>query len=136
MTNAYEYADSAFSFNCWANVIDLGVKNIACIAGKTTEPDSYEDIHKCYSYYFVKSNFTVPVPSAIKQSTIKNIKIFSQNGFIIVKGDIQGKPVEVYNVLGKLIHQINASSPELYIKADKGVYIVKAGNSIAKLVVQ
>jgi len=135
MTSMVNYADSAFSFNCWSNVTDVGVKNIALIAGLTTEPDSYEDPNKGYSYFFEKTGYAVP-PSAIKQSSVNNIKIYSQNGFIFIKGDIKGKQVEVYNVLGKLIYQTNASTEELYIQADKGIYIIKAGDSVSKLVNQ
>ncbi len=135
VTSIVNYYDSAFSFNCWANVKDVGVKNIALIAGLTTEPDSYIDPNKGYSYFFEKTGYAVP-PSWIKQNSVNNINIYSQNGFIIIKGAIKGEQVEVFDILGKFIYQANASGEEIYIQADRGIYIIKAGDSVSKLVNQ
>ena len=47
-----------------------------------------------------------------------------------------GVDVDVYSILGQRIYSARANASELNIPARQGLYIVKAGNLVTKLVVR
>lgn len=142
MTNADDFNDSTWNFNLWRGdpAIHTGAeayqnKNIALAVGELESPDSYADVTSGLSFFFAQSFLEVP-QSVINNSMVENITVYSRNGSIILKGEVYGKDVEVYSILGTRVYSARVNRSELNIPVRQGLYIVKAGRYINKLVVK
>ena len=142
MTNADNFNDSTWSFNLWRGdaIIHTAAeayqnKNIALADGELEEGSSWTDVTSGYSYFFAQTYLEVP-QSVINNSMVENIIVYSRNGSIILKGEVYGRDVEVYSILGTRVYSARVNRSELNIPVRQGLYIVKAGGYINKLVVQ
>jgi hypothetical protein len=142
MVNADHLHDSTWSFNLWRNDPLLHTdadayqnKNIALADGQLEESDKYKDATLGYSYFFTITFIEVPA-SALNENLTENIHVYSVSGSIRLKGELYGKRVEVYSILGSRINSSLASSSEMNIDVKPGLYVVKAGKMVTKLVVK
>ena len=132
MTMAMHLADSGFSFNVWERWTFDGFKNI-CIFPGVLESSLYTDATSLYAYWFYKTLLDL---SSTGDHLMENIHVYASNGSVIAKGELYGKNVEIYSILGTRIFSTLANSSELTIPIKNGLYIVKAGKMITKLVVE
>jgi hypothetical protein len=143
MNNADNFNDSTWNFNLWRNTAVIETdptlvyqnKNIALADGELESSEAYADGTSNLAFFFAQSFLEVP-PSVINNSMVENITVYSSNGSIILKGEIYGKDVQVYSILGTKVYTARVNSSELNIPVRKGLYIVKAGRYINKLVVK
>ena len=61
--------------------------------------------------------------------------VYGDKGALVVKGHV-GKQMAVYGTDGKFIRLVNVDSDNMRVTQDAGIYIVKIGNAIAKVVVK
>ena len=132
MTMAMDLIDSGFCFNIWERRILPGYRNICAFPG-TQESDLYIDPTSLYAWYFQETTTNV---SSVGKFLNEKINVYSRDGSIIVKGEINGRYVEVYSILGASIYSARVNTSELYIPVKQGLYIVKAGKLVTKLVVR
>ena len=67
----------------------------------------------------------------------EQIKAWTQNGTLYVKGLTVGKPWYIYNLYGQLIYTViaaNGDTVEIRLSV-KGLYIIQSGNGTTKLMV-
>ena len=109
------------------------------IVGSVTNGQNY-DIEGFVSIYKDNMQF---IPTSIKKSAGTgvdkvNVKanIYSVNGQIVIESDKMGETIEVYSLLGQRIASQIVTSNTTVIKVDRGVAIVKVGNSARKVVVK
>jgi len=134
MTLAMNLADSGFAFNIWERRVLPGYRNICIFPGAgPAEPALYNDGNSLYSYRFVKTSQDISNTGKFLQ---EKINVYTRDGSIILSGELYGKNVEVYSILGTQVYSARVNASELYIPARQGLYIVKAGNLVTKLVVR
>lgn len=137
------FSDSCFAWNLWRNstVIETDPlllhrnKNVALFSGKTQQAESYTDPTNNYSYFFTQSILEVP-PSVIGEDMMENIHVYSSNGSIFITGELYGKYVDIYSILGKKVYSKLVDASEVSVPVRQGLYIVKAGDRVTKLVVR
>lgn len=134
VTLATHLVDSGFAFNVWERRILPGYRNICIFPGAgPAEPTLYNDATSLYAWYFQQ---TISDISGVSNFIKENINVYSGNGSIILRGELYGRQVEVYSILGKRVYSARVNASELSIPTRQGLYIVKAGNLVTKLVVQ
>ncbi|MCM1291408.1 MAG: choice-of-anchor J domain-containing protein [Prevotella sp.] len=85
--------------------------------------------------------FTAPRSSEVRLNSsgiddIKNLEgIYGGNSEITIDG-LAGKTIAVYTADGKYLRQVGVTSNHESIGIDAGIYIVKCGNKVAKVVVK
>jgi len=143
MANVDNYHDSLNVFNLWRNTAVLETdpalayqnKNIAVVSHVRINEGSYTDYTRGYSYFFTKTIMQVP-PSALNTQFTENISIYASKGTIVLQGELNGKHVDIYSILGTRIYSALANASRLDIPIKQGLYIVRAGKMITKLVVE
>ncbi len=142
LANMSGYPDSLFVWNLWRNtgVIETDPaltyqnKNVALINHTFVQEASYTDYTRGYSYFFTQSILEVP-PSALDVNYQEEIAVFASENTINIRGELLNKNIEVYTILGTKVYSDIGKSTDLYIPVKKGVYIVRTGKMITKLVV-
>ena len=143
IASAVNFKDSCLAWNLWRRSVVLQTdptliyqnKNVCLFSGLTQQAESYSLPDNNYSYFFTKTKINVPA-SAVYMNSIENITVFSNDGFLIIKGEVTGKTIDVYSILGTQVYSTMAKSSELKIALKKGLYLVKTGNMVTKLVVE
>ena len=133
MTMAMNLADSGFCFNIWEQWTFEGFRNI-CVFPGTQENEKYVDGTTLYGYWFKQT--TEEVPQSINDNITENINVFTVNGTIILEGELHGKTIEVYSMLGTKVYSTKANTSVLNIPIKQGVYIVIADKFVTKQVVR
>lgn len=65
------------------------------------------------------------------EASLSAIEIYARDGQIVIKG-ADGQAANIYNIAGQCVHSGPAEQP---VSLDNGVYIVKAGDRTAKVVI-
>ena len=86
------------------------------------------------TYYGSRSTEAVLYSSDVKEIDFLD-GIFSGTGFIRAEG-LDGTVLSIYGSDGKHLRQVTVAGDSFQIPADAGVYVVKAGNKVAKVVVK
>ena len=77
----------------------------------------------------------VAAPTSVKEERSDvACEVTSADGGILVKGQA-GEKVEVYTVAGVKIAELPVEETGTFVPLTKGVYVIKAGNSLSKSVV-
>jgi hypothetical protein len=77
---------------------------------------------------------TTTVSTDINSQASANFKAYKANGRLIVE-TLTGSNIEIYNSVGQKIVDVKANQPVNTLDiAEKGLIIVKSGNSYAKVV--
>lgn len=107
-----------------------------------------KDVEDANASYFVRA--FVKTPMGMKYGPLSNkVKLYSLGvddlkdlggifgtvGAIIIKGHA-GEEMALYSADGKYIRALHLTNDNQTIEADRGIYIVKAGNSMAKVLVR
>lgn len=82
----------------------------------------------------VFSNVATPELSGINAAAATNVRIASITGAITVKG-AQGMAIDVYGIDGRLVERLSGTGSDI-IPTAAGVYIVRVGNQVAKVIVR
>jgi hypothetical protein len=132
MSLAMNLKDSGFAFNVWERWTFTEFVNICIFPAIPYEQSLYDDVTSLYSYWFFKTDQDI---SGTGDFLRENINVFNRNGSIVLKGELYGKQVEVFSILGTKIYSAKVNTSELTIPTRQGLYIVRAGNLVTKLVV-
>ena len=81
----------------------------------------------------ILTNNPVPITTGINNVRESDVSVFAVNGALHISGSSDA--VAVYNVLGRLVYQ-NTSAENLSVELAKGLYIVRAGAVIKKILIQ
>ncbi len=133
MTLAANLVDSGFAFNIWERFTFDGFRNICVFPAVPYESDLYDNVNSLYGYQLVQ---TMEDISSTGEFLRENINVYTRDGSIILSGDLYGKHVEVYSILGTQVYSSRINASELYIPARQGLYIVKTGKLVTKLMVR
>jgi hypothetical protein len=133
MTLAMNLRDSGFAFNVWERFTFAGFRNICIFPAIPFESSLYDDATSLYSYWFFQ---TVQNISSTGEFLRENINVFARDGAIVLIGELYDKQVDVFSILGTKVYSKRVNASELNLPVRQGLYIVKAGNLITKLVVQ
>ena len=113
-SDAYLSQSYIYDFRLYSETIS--VEDITSLAGVV------ENLNTAYS-----------TPTSIDQMSISAIRVVStQAGVISVTGDVAGHSVKVYDLTGRKIVETTA----LTIEVDAGIYLVKVGASVTKVIVE
>lgn len=74
-------------------------------------------------------------PTGLLGETMSAVKLSTSGNILSVKSD-DAVSVSVYNLLGQLKYQSNMNVTDTTISLDKGIYLVKAGEVISKIVIR
>lgn len=113
---------------------------------KFTLPETYDN--QSYARLYIYPQFANPGDlfvlttisidggkSGIDAVEAGDIRIIGETGYITVTG-AEGKDVTVYSVDGRMVVSRNNIDNDCSIAASKGLYIVRAGNKVAKVIVK
>ena len=75
-----------------------------------------------------------PEPDAISTQDADQVTISAEKGKVVVKNATDS--VVITNVSGMILNQVNAEEAALGISLSQGVYIVKTGNLVQKILVK
>lgn len=84
---------------------------------------------------FAMSNITIESADAVGNVNVANLKISGEKGQIKVTG-LNGQDVTVANTNGAIVGKAVKASNDAIFNVEKGIYVVKAGNKKAKVVVK
>jgi hypothetical protein len=128
--------DSLFSINVWRT---------------RSGPDYYGTQNFCF-YSFIDASQDLQLPEAtvfflktteeapvsINEAKVASVLVVAKNGAINIKDIKIGQSIQVFNILGIKISDMQATSSALNIDIGNktGIYIVKIGDSIHKVLVQ
>lgn len=80
------------------------------------------------------SNIIEDEPLAISNLPVSNIKFYSDQNSIVVKGAKIGDVIEVYDTFGVLIHKVKVTDESTrFFVPDKNIYIVLIANMVFKV---
>ena len=80
------------------------------------------------------NNIIEQVATSISDIEASNINVYTENGYIVVKGGKLGDTVDIYSVSGSLLHKIKITDNIVRINvAPQSIYIVKAGDKSFKI---
>lgn len=74
-------------------------------------------------------------PTGLLGETMSAVKLSTSGNILSIKSD-DAVSVSVYNLLGQLKYQSNVNVTDTTISLDKGIYLVKAGEVISKIVIR
>ena len=121
----------------WVDVVfDLTaypvVTMIAILIDQTDPLGQESDV---YMDNIILTNDPTPrtVSSGINIITENNVTVFAANGTLYISGS--DDPVQIYNAAGQMVYE-NSLAKNLSIELAKGIYIVKAGATTKKVLVQ
>ncbi len=77
----------------------------------------------------------IPVAGSVIMATAETARIYSNNGSIVIESPVNEKAF-VHNMQGVAIATIDVSGKATYTPADKGMYIVRCGNTSTKVLVK
>ncbi len=97
------------------------------ITGTTRNPS--------YNYDLGAYQLSGPLTALTNDNEISKSAIFAFENEIIVS-NAKGTSIAVYSVTGQLLKSINANSDRVSITADKGIYIVRVGAKVAKVLLK
>lgn len=76
------------------------------------------------------------ISSGMNSNALSTFKAMGGNGEIIITQDANGKQVEIYDIAGGLVGKLKTNNTEFSMPIPRGVYIVRCGNSQAKVSVR
>ena len=127
------------------------IKQIYC-KGKTPariDPETFIDIYDTCDLYVPQGansayrndqywgrfkSIIEQVATSISDIEVSNTNVYTENGYIVVKGGKLGDTVDIYSVSGSLLHKIKITDNIVRINvAPQSLYIVKAGDKSFKI---
>lgn len=80
----------------------------------------------------VSASYTI-TPTSLTENGAEATSVYSANGLIVVKSALVGTSIEVYNLQGVKVLAVSASGDD-ELALDKGIYLVKVGADVFKVV--
>ena len=94
----------------------------------------YDD--KGVGYLVYNGDGTGGNPSSVNELPLNSLVVYSSNGVVNIKGVKIGELVEVYSLTGSLVTREPAHSEQLSIALPRGLFIVRSGVQVSKVLVQ
>ena len=157
---AFRYCTSLTSITIPNSVTTIGdyafnkcsqIKQLYCQGTTPPKIDSntFSDIYNTCKLYIPKGSSTVywvapywsnfkyiteQVTTSISDCEASNTNVYSENGYIVVKGGKLGDIINIYSVTGSLLHKIKITDDIVRISvAPQSLYIVKTGDRSFKI---
>ena len=157
---AFSYCTSLTSITIPNSVTTIGdyafnkcsqIKQLYCQGTTPPKIDSntFSDIYNTCKLYIPKGSSTVywvapywsnfkyiteQVTTSISDCEASNTNVYSENGYIVVKGGKLGDIINIYSVTGSLLHKIKITDDIVRISvAPQSLYIVKTGDRSFKI---
>jgi hypothetical protein len=73
--------------------------------------------------------------TSVSELSSNKLEMFSLNGVVTIRGLSAGNPVEVFSVTGSLITRLTADSEQISINLPKGVFVIRSGVKVGKVLV-
>jgi len=127
--NDYTFANGKITFHS-LGTYKVGLTNWGIIIYDC----NMENAHLCFP--LVKATITVVAPLGISEfSKETSIKTRTDNGMLHISGQIAGKQLKIYNIVGELIHQcIPESNETTTLLPANGVYFVHVDYNVLKVI--
>ncbi len=129
--------DSLFSINVWRTRSGpdyYGTQNFCFYGFIDAAPDL---LLPDATIFFIKTTEEAPV-SSIKEANVASVLVFAKNGAINIRRIETGQSIQVFNIVGIKVSDTQATSSALNIDIGNktGIYFVKIGDSMHKVLVQ
>lgn len=113
-----------------------GLYNVSRTSCKLIIPTGTTSVYASaspWSEFTLKSENSL---NAVSQINAENIQLSSFAGKIIVKGDIEGRRIEIFSIDGKKADEFMSDSNEFSTQVEQGVYIIRIENYSKKITVK
>ena len=118
----------------WIDVVfDISEYTMDRIIIMIDQSDELTQASEVYLDDIILTNNLNPITTGIHNTKGSDVTVFAVNGILHVSGT--NDAVAVYNALGQTVYQ-NMSAENLSVELANGIYIVKAGATVKKILVQ
>jgi hypothetical protein len=84
----------------------------------------------------VADDLILPDPVTVIDMAAPSFSVNVNASQVSIKGDIANKPVNVYAANGRIIYSHTAYSDEVSVSLPAGVYIIRIGDTVKKVIVK
>ena len=90
---------------------------------------------ECMDVYYLTVKFNAEIEAGIKTGEKTALSAMPVVGGLLIKGLVPGEQFNIYNISGQTVYSSKANNIEELVKLDvKGVYIIKSGRDVVKVI--